>query len=329
MLVALLSGDPEIEIAGVAKDGREAVELAKSLRPDVITMDILMPHLDGFEATKRIMVEAPTPIVIISAVVDSDAVEISMRALGLGALAVIGKPVTTRSPVFEQVCRHLVATVKAMAKVRVVRQWPDRSSVVRDTAADRRLPRRRYKMIAIAASTGGPAALHRLFGDLPANLRLPILVVQHIADGFVGGFAEWLNAASGLRIKVAQDGEPLQPNCVYVAPDDRHLGVSRRSAILLSSADAIDGFRPSGSFLFESVANAYGPSALSVILTGMGRDGVEGLKAVRAVGGTILAQDEASSTVFGMPGAAIAAGVADAVLPLGAIAPHIADLIAE
>jgi len=330
MLAAILQSDPEIRIAGVAKDGLEAVEMAKALRPDLITMDIWMPKLDGFEATKRIMAETPTPIVIVSAVVDRNGVEVSMQALRVGALAVARKPAHAGSPEFEAGSRQLIATVKAMAEVKVVRRWPDRPSspVIGDPpAAIASLgARRRPRVVAVAASTGGPAALHRLFSELPPAFPLPILVVQHIADGFVEGFAGWLNATSALRVKLAEPGEALAPKTVYVAPDNRHLGVSSRSEIMLSAAPPVDGFRPAASFLFESVAKAFGTSALAIILTGMGRDGVEGLKAVRAAGGAIVAQDEASSTVFGMPGAAIAAGLPDVVLPLVAVAPHIVAL---
>jgi two-component system chemotaxis response regulator CheB len=311
----------------VAKDGVEAVEMAKSLRPDLITMDIWMPKLDGFEATKQIMAEVPTPIVIVSAVVDRSGVEVSMQALRVGALAVARKPGNAAAPAFEEVSRQLIATVKAMAQVKVVRRWPDRPLLEPRAPASGLEARRQHRLIAIAASTGGPAALHRMLSELPANLPVPILVVQHIADGFVNGFATWLNGMSSLRVKVAEQGEPLAPKCVYVAPDDRHLGVSNRSAVMLSPTPPIGGFRPSATFLFDSAAKTFGPSVLAVILTGMGRDGVDGLTAVRAAGGTVLAQDEASSVVFGMPGAAVAAGLADSVLPLVAIAPRIAELV--
>jgi two-component system chemotaxis response regulator CheB len=326
MLAEILSSDPQIQIVGLAKDGLEAVEMAKALRPDLITMDIQMPKLDGFEATRRIMAEAPVPIVIVSAAVDPSSVEISMRALRVGALAVARKPGGSSSPAFGEISRQLIGAVKAMAEVKVVRRWPDREANGQHVQIVGSAPPRRQKVVAIAASTGGPAALHRLFSELPPNFPLPILLVQHIADGFVGGFAAWLNAASALRVKIAEAGELLVPKSIFVAPDDRHLGVSPRSEIVLSSAPPVGGFRPSASFLFESVAASFGTSALTVILTGMGRDGVDGLRAVRAAGGTVLAQDEASSTVFGMPAEAIAAGLVDMVLPLAAIAPRIVQL---
>jgi two-component system chemotaxis response regulator CheB len=180
--------------------------------------------------------------------------------------------------------------------------------------------------VAIAASTGGPTALQGLLANLSGGFVLPILVVQHITPGFTPGLAAWLNSLSPLRVKVAEHGEHLAPHTVYLAPDERHLGVSNWGAVTLVEAPPISGFRPSGTFLFESVARAFGASALAVILTGMGTDGVEGLRALRQAGGRIIAQDEKTSVVFGMPGAAIVAGLADAVLPLGAIAAHLAAL---
>jgi two-component system chemotaxis response regulator CheB len=217
-----------------------------------------------------------------------------------------------------------VATVKAMAGVKVVRHW--RPSAVPPPS----LPQPtspvggRIRVVAVAASTGGPAALQRLLAGLPADFPAPILVVQHITTGFTSGLADWLDAVCPVRVKVAREGEPLAARTAYLAPDDRHLGVTGRSLVALSAAPPIGGFRPSGTFLFEAVARAFGPEVLAVILTGMGDDGVAGLRAVRQAGGRIIAQDEKTSVVFGMPGATVAAGLADVVLPLDAIAPRIA-----
>jgi two-component system chemotaxis response regulator CheB len=302
LLVEILRADSEIEVVGEATNGLEAVEITKRLRPTVVTMDIRMPKLDGFEATRQIMIEAPTPIVIVSGITDLREVEISMHALRLGALAVLGKPPGPESADFEEHSQRLVQTVKAMAQVKVVRRWPDRV-----LAQPPPLPSMHVhvppRVVAIAASTGGPAALARLLSDLPPDFALPVLIVQHIAKGFVDGFAAWLNTAgASLRVKVAQDGEPLRPRTVYVAPDDRHLGVADESTIAVSNAAPIEGFRPSGTFLFESVANAFGSAIVAVVLTGMGADGVAGLRAVRIAGGRIIAQDEETSVVFGRRG---------------------------
>ena len=325
LLVEILRADPEIEVVGEANNGLEAVEMTKRLRPSVVTMDIRMPKMDGFEATRQIMVEAPTPIVIVSGISDLREVENSMHALRLGALAVLAKPPGPESPDFEEESRQLVQKVKAMAQVKVVRRWPERIQAGLPPLPHIH-PTARPRIVAIAASTGGPAALAHILCDMSPDFTLPVLVVQHMAKGFAGGFAAWLNTVASLRVTVAREGEPLCARTVYLAPDDRHLGVVDASTIAISNAAPIDGFRPSGTFLFESVAKAFGNTMVAVVLTGMGTDGVAGLRAVRMAGGRIIAQDEETSVVFGMPGAAISAGLADVTMPLGAISTRLREL---
>lgn len=329
LLVTVLSADPEIEIVGIAKNGREAVETTKRLRPDVVTMDVNMPEMDGFEATKQIMIETPTPIVIISASVDVRDVRISMNALRAGALALLEKPPGLDSPDFEEAVARLTSTVKSMAGVKVVRHWPMRATARRPQPTVKMSASAPVRVIAVAASTGGPAALARILGDLPAQFPVPILIVQHIASGFVNGLASWLNTVCSLKVQVAKDGAPLAPSTVYLAGDGTHMGVGPDSRIKLDSARPINGFRPSASHLFESVASIFGPSAVAVILTGMGQDGVEGLHAIRAAGSRVLAQDESSSVVFGMPRAAIAQGLVDEILPLSAVGECLMKMIAS
>jgi two-component system chemotaxis response regulator CheB len=318
LLVEILRSDPEIEVVGEAKNGAEAVTLTRQLRPDLVTMDIRMPLMDGFEATKRIMVEAPTPIIIVTASVDVREIEVSMHALRVGALTLMAKPEGPGTPDFEEHCHRFLTTVKSMAQVKVVRRWADDKSEPPSVSS-----RGQAKVLAMAASTGGPAALCQILSELPGNFPVPVLLVQHIADGFVAGFASWLNSNVKLRTKVAESGEPLSAGIIYIAPDGKHLGVQDTSKIMVSNAPPIGGFRPSASFLYESVAKAFGSATLAVVLTGMGQDGLDGLRAVRAAGGQIIAQDEKSSIVFGMPGVAVSAGLADAVLPLDTIAARI------
>ena len=320
LLVEILRADAGIEVVGQAMDGLEAVQMVKSLKPDIVTMDVQMPRLDGFAATKRIMVESPTPILIITGV-DPRLLSVSLEAVRMGALAVHGKPSDPMSAGFEDEARDLVRQVKAMSRVKVVRHYapaarvplpvPPRARAAHDVAP---------AVLALAASTGGPAAIHLILSALPAGFPLPILIVQHISQGFTPGFADWLDKASALTVKLAQEGEELLPATAYVAVDDHHLTVTAAGRVHLSRSAPVGGFRPSGTVLFESVAAAYGRSAAAVILTGMGRDGVDGLRAVRDAGGRTLAESERTAVVNGMPGAAIAAGLADYVLPLDQIA---------
>jgi two-component system chemotaxis response regulator CheB len=326
LLLEVLRSDPEIEVVAEAKDGVEAVELTQALRPDVVTMDVRMPRMDGLAATKEIMTTAPTPIVIVTGSVGGHDSEVAIHALRAGAVHVLHKPRGPAAPDFDETAHKLLSTVKAMAQVKVVRHWRPGPRPAGPAPPPPRGEARRL-VIAIATSTGGPAALQQVFSGLPDNFSTPILVVQHITPGFAAGLAAWLNTVCGLQVKVARHGESLTPHTVFLAPDDRHLGVSDRSTVVVSAAPPIGGFRPSGTFLFESVARRFGAAAVAVILTGMGEDGVEGLAAVHKAGGRVIAQDEESSVVYGMPGAAVAAGLADAVLPLGAIASRLVELV--
>ncbi len=328
LLVEILQSDSEIAVVGQAKNGAEAVQLTARLKPDLVTMDIHMPIMDGFEATKEIMVQVPTPILIVSSSVSGRDVELSLNAMRAGALMVITKPDDPQSARFDGCREELVAMAKAMARVKVVRRWAPESRGVVPAAAPRLVPPGPVRLVAVAASTGGPAVLQRILAALPRDFAVPILVVQHIATGFVPGLVDWLSASCNLRVKVAEHGERLVERTVLLAPDDRQLGVTRDGWVVVADAPPVNGFRPSGTYLFSAAAQAYGPAVAAVILTGMGNDGVEGLKAVRAAGGRVLAQDESSSVVYGMPGEAVAAGVVDAVVAIDEIAPRLVDLLA-
>jgi two-component system chemotaxis response regulator CheB len=325
LLTAVLESDSQLRIVGQAHDGEAALNLTEQLRPDVVVMDAFMPVMDGFAATRNIMLRCPTPIVIVSASMNVAHVAASMRALAAGALTLLPKPVSPAAPGFEELAQSFVRTVRAMADVKVVRRFHHGPPAVAaasalapmlSVAAPLPESRGRPRVIGIGASTGGPAALQRVLSDMPAEVPVPIVVVQHIARGFVEGLAGWLDAVTPHKVRVAAHGGQLQPGTVYLAPDDHQLWITRRGTVDLSRRAAVGGFLPSASVLFSSLGESYGSSALGVIMTGMGQDGVDGLRELRATGALVLAQDEETSVVFGMPAAAIAAGLVDAVLPL-------------
>ena len=323
LLVTILGGDPEIAIVGVAKDGAEAVAMAVRKQPDVVAMDINMPVMDGLAATKELMVRSPRPIVLFTSSGSAPDVALALSATRAGALMILDKPDDPASESFERKSAQLIRMIKAMSAVKVVRRH--RLEPVRHPLPPpvSRTPSSRIQVVAIAASTGGPAALQRILEELPGNLPVPVLVVQHIAQGFTKGLAEWLNASCALHVKIAEHGESLAPHLVYLPADDRHLMVRAPGLVEIAATAPVNGLRPSATRLFESVAGVYGSGVAAVILTGMGSDGVEGLRMVQAAGGLVMAQDEATSIVYGMPGEAVAAGVVHEVLPVQSIASRL------
>lgn len=323
LLRTILSEDGDIEVVGEAANGADAVTSALALRPSIVVMDIEMPGVDGFEATKRIMTEAPTPIVIVTACHDPRDVAVTLRATEMGALTVLPKPPGPASPTFAREAAGLRAIVKALADVKVVRRrWGRRVAVPVPEAGGANVDDS-LRAVGVGASTGGPPALYRFLGALPRDLAVPVLVVQHISKGFVSGLVRWLAAATPIPVSIAEHGAPLTGARVYVAPDDQHLEVGEHERIVLSTGPLAGGFRPSASVLFESMARVYGSGATAVVLTGMGDDGVRGARAVRAAGGRVLAQDEETSTVFGMPRAVVHAGLADIVGPVEVLAARL------
>jgi two-component system chemotaxis response regulator CheB len=328
-LTYILSSDPEIQVVGVAKNGAEALAAVGQKKPDVITMDIHMPVMDGFEATRRIMETHPTPIVIVSGSTAANEVSSTFRALEAGALALVLRPPGLNHQQFESASKELIQTVKLMSEVKVVRRIPSVTS--KSQPAPRPMPRAQkaemeIQAAAIGASTGGPAALLQILSVLPKDLSFPILIVQHIASGFLNGFTEWLSGASRFPVRIASLGDHLIPGQAYVAPDGFHMGVSNAHRILFSDHEPENGLRPSVAYLFRTVAQVFGPHAVGVLLTGMGRDGAEELKTMKEMGAITIAQDEESSVVHGMPGEAIRLNAAMHVIPPEGIAAMLAGL---
>lgn len=303
--VHLLNSDPQLEVVGTARDGREAIEQVRRCMPDVVTMDFHMPHLDGAEATRIIMESQPVPIVVISGSSARHDMAGTFRALDAGALVIIEKPYLADS----EAARKMVETVKLMAEIKVVRRWPAAQMAKAPPARAVPSPTSTMSLVAIGASTGGPLVLQTLLASLPRDFPVPVLIVQHISPGFTEGFAEWLSTASGFPVCMATQGAHLAPGRAYVAPDGLHMEVKadgRGGYGIALIGDALEnGHRPSVSRLFSSVAEVVGDKAVGVILTGMGKDGAAELGLLRRKGGITIAQSRESSVVAGMPGEAI------------------------
>jgi two-component system chemotaxis response regulator CheB len=330
LLVHLLEADPEIRVLGAVGTGRAAVDFVKAQTPDAIVMDIHMPDMDGFEATRCIMEMQPVPIVICTASTSAREVATTFRVLEAGAIACVEKPPGIGHADFETMAEHLRQTVKLMSEVKVIRRWP-RSRVSTPPIPPARPVALRpaptgTKVVGIGASTGGPPVLQAILAALPKDFPVPILIVQHITRGFLPGLVEWLNQATPFEVHVAAYGDVPQPGHVYLAPDGHHMGLTSTGRILLSQEEPENGLRPAVSYLFRSLATVCGPAAIGVLLTGMGKDGAVELKGMRAQGAVTIAQDRESSVVHGMPGEAIALGGATHVLPADKIADFLLTL---
>jgi len=328
-LVATLRADPTIEVIAAADNGKQAVELCRTLRPDVVTMDMMLPEMSGLAATEYIMAFCPTPILIVSSSVNRGELFKTYEALSAGALDVLEKPSGNEAPgVWEDTFR---ATVKLIARIKVITHPRGRLAPLREsTGSSAIVPPQlgsRCRVIAIGASTGGPGAIVEILRSLPADFELPILFVLHINVMFGTAFAEWLDGQSAHRVAYATDGEPFTNAAgrVLMAPPDWHL-VVRDGKLRINHDPERHSCRPSVDVLFESVAREFGPSATGILLTGMGRDGASGLLEMRRAGAFTVAQDQTTSVVYGMPQQAVALNAAARVLPLGEIGPLMTTL---
>ncbi|SDU16320.1 chemotaxis-specific protein-glutamate methyltransferase CheB [Desulfobacula phenolica] len=314
----LLDSDDGIMIVGIAQNGKQAIELSKKKQPDVILMDINMPKMNGFEATRIIMENNPVPIIIMSSIHDIKDTAIVFRAMEAGAVTLLNKPWGMDHPDYKRDSEDLLQNIKLMSEVKVIK----RSRSIRESAkmpetrppvarpvvkpvAKQIAKSGRISVIAIGASAGGPLVLQEILLKIPKNFPVPILIVQHISSGFIDGLIKWLGQTTECTIQLAAHGEIFLPGHVYFAPDDYHMGVNNSSQIILSKAEPENSSRPAISFLFRSMAKVYGAEASGVLLTGMGKDGADELKLMRDKGAVTIAQDKKSSLVHGMAGEAI------------------------
>lgn len=310
LLTRIINSDEQLQVIGAVGDGKSAIQAVKQYKPDVVTMNIHIPKMDGIEATREMMMSSPVPIIMIANNYDSEDVEYSFKAIEAGALIVVKKPVPFNHPDHKREANILIKYIKLMSEIRVIRRYHQvpikaaQSVIQKVENAENGM----IRVIAIGGSTGGTAVIGKILSGLPKDFSIPILIVQHMSVGFTKCFCTWLSSTSGYAVTIAQNGEILMPGKAYLAPDDFHMTVTSGQHIQLLNEEAENGLRPSVNYLFESVAEQYGSSALGILLTGMGSDGAAGLLKMKNRGAMTVAQDSESSVVYGMPGEAVKKG---------------------
>ena len=331
ILKYIFETDPELTVVACANDGLEAIKMVEKYRPDLVTMDIKMPNMDGYQAIEVIMSRFPTPIVVISSMVSDSDSDATFKALEAGALTVLSKPVDIQLPSFETARRNIIDTIKSMAQITPITK---RRTIIRSTSdSSSDILQRDYQLVVIGTSVGGPQALKEILSRLPSNFPVPIVVVQHMTNGFIDGFTKWMDAHVDLTVKNAEQGETLVTGVVYLAPDRRHFQVTKsktgeHSAYKVDLVDGppVSGFYPSITVLMQSVANHAGRNAVGVLLTGMGSDGAAGMQALKHKGAHTFIQDPKSCVVFGMASVAQELGAVDKVVNLEKIAEYLIRL---
>lgn len=317
LIPQMLEDDPQIEVVGTAMDGNFCLKKIEELQPDVVTLDLQMPGMNGIETLKEIMRRSPLPVVVVSAL-STEGASVTFKALGLGAVDFVTKPQDASAHMAETTA-ELKAKIKAAADSKVVRPGRSGDSAARREKLTAKSAPPPTKLIAIGVSTGGPQALEYLLSQLPPDFPGAIVVVQHMPSGFTDMFARRLDESCSLRVKEAQSGDTLQAGRVVICPGSRHMRVKRLpmgDVVVLNDEPRVNGHRPSVDVLFQSVAQEFGPETIAILMTGMGDDGAEGLGAVKRAGGMTIAQSEDSCVVFGMPKAAIERGYATRVVAL-------------
>lgn len=317
----ILAQDPEIRVVGAANNGKMAIQMSQELDPDVITMDIEMPVLDGLAALGHIMSTRPKPVVMLSVLTQHGA-EATFKALELGAVDFIPKPSSLLSASVDEIGDQLIKKVKAAASTKNLKKTAEPAARIN------KLESRAVsdKIVVIGTSTGGPSALINIFRSIPDNFPSPVLVVQHMPEGFTTAFSRRLDESSSLKVKEAEDGDDVLPGHGYIAPGHSHMAVEKKGSgyrIKIFQGDKVSGHMPSIDVLFNSIAENAGSNAVGIIMTGMGRDGAEGLKRIRQAGGYTMAQDEETSVVYGMNRVAVELEAVNEIVPLADIAPRI------
>jgi two-component system chemotaxis response regulator CheB len=309
-LKQIIDADPRFQVAGEAKNGMEAMEKAASATPDVIIMDLQMPGMNGYEATQAIMETHPVPIIIHSTIVAPEQTENIFKAMKAGAVAVSQKPPGMGHPEFMPLAEKLLRTIQLMAEVKVIRRLKQKTRPSTVSAAARQLirPSSSNRIIAIGASTGGPPVLQTLLSRLEPEFSIPMIIVQHIAEGFLEGMMEWLSHVTRQTLAIPNTGEPVKKHHVYFAPEDHYISITPARTFQVVKIDSREKFKRPISHLFSSVASVYKKNAIGVLLTGMGNDGASGLKEMKDQGAITLVQDAESAVVFGMPGEAVKLG---------------------
>jgi two-component system, chemotaxis family, protein-glutamate methylesterase/glutaminase len=329
LLTRLLTDSSEVEIVGTAQNGQEALELVPTVNPDVICTDLHMAPIDGLELTKQVMARFPRPILVISNSVGEDDTKNIFGLLQAGAIDIFPKPTSNEYAEYALVQQRLIAKIEMLSQVTVKARTQrsefkaDRSGNLVGVASPLENRTNALRAIAIGASTGGPQAIHKIITSLPADFPVPIICAQHIGDGFLTGLINWLKEDSQLQVKIAQIGETPIPRTVYFAPERAHLEFDNRGKFIYSNFTTSTGTCPSIDTLFQAVARTYGSASASILLTGMGTDGVVGTEVIQAAGGTTIAQDEHSCLIFGMSKLAIASGRVEHVFGLSEIAPFL------
>jgi two-component system chemotaxis response regulator CheB len=333
VLASMINADPQLEVIGEARDGREAVQQAEALAPDVISMDINMPHMDGLQATEAIMARNPRPIVIVSSE-SREGAEPTLRSLELGAIDFVPTPSSGVDLDMNSVREEITRKLKMAARVRVVRT-ATRSRLQNEVAASAprvepadpmrsafegsARPAGKFPVVVLAASTGGPATLMRFAPQFPRDFPGAVILVQHMPAGFTGQFAEQLRQVSPIAVKEAEAGEIIQPGRLYVCPGSHHLRLTETGRITLDDGPRVNGYKPCADLALESAAAFAGPMAIGVVMTGMGNDACAGVKQIKAAGGYVLAQDESTCVIFGMGAEAVRTGAVDQVLPIDSL----------